>query len=457
MKKLLLFVAILFISFSGVSYAVSKFNYESALQIANEYIANSSFDENWKDYNPTIVEKGKEFHTDDDSKISYIEFKVSCDNNQDCGFVMVNFDGDDVTVPIASTSGNTPSEVLIAQNGGSKEDNKLYYFSPFDMYGENTKTEEVSSINPVDNINKTLEQDTKLTKEQKEEKRIEHRNELKNTIIKAKKEAGEYKKTEDFKGKLNELKENKQSIPNEEFSYKILPMANATIPGVGGTGYVPPSNASNTFVLGNAYSGCNGKLPCYNQFTTTYNGSSCAVGCVPTAYATLFGYYDRKGTFPNLIAGTASTLNSTDIQTLMSTLGQSYMSTICSGAEGLTSTTNGMNGGVNYAKSKGYANTIGTAFTTNIFSNIKTEINASRPVILGNGSHAMVGYGYYSTTDTSKQIIRVNLGYGPLYNVTNAGGTVYYGSSIDYNVSSLYYNSSTQPGISTLVKIIVSN
>jgi hypothetical protein len=119
---------------------------------------------------------------------------------------------------------------LIAQNGGSKEDNKLYYFSPFDMYGENTKTEEVSSINPVDNINKTLEQDTKLTKEQKEEKRIEHRNELKNTIIKAKKEAGEYKKTEDFKGKLNELKENKQSIPNEEFSYKILPMANATIP-----------------------------------------------------------------------------------------------------------------------------------------------------------------------------------------------------------------------------------
>jgi hypothetical protein len=236
-----------------------------------------------------------------------------------------------------------------------------------------------------------------------------------------------------------------------------LPMANATIPWVWWTWYVPPSNASNTFVLGNAYSWCNWKLPCYNQFTTTYNWSSCAVWCVPTAYATLFWYYDRKWTFPNLIAWTASTLNSTDIQTLMSTLWQSYMSTICSWAEWLTSTTNWMNWGVNYAKSKWYANTIWTAFTTNIFSNIKTEINASRPVILWNWSHAMVWYWYYSTTDTSKQIIRVNLWYWPLYNVTNAWWTVYYWSSIDYNVSSLYYNSSTQPWISTLVKIIVSN
>ncbi|NDK07811.1 hypothetical protein EOM39_01025 [Candidatus Gracilibacteria bacterium] len=463
MKKLALFVVLLGFSFSGFTYAISKFNYESALGMANEYISNSSYDENWKDHNPQIVGKGKEFHTDDDNKVSYIEFKVSCDNNPDCGFVMVNFDGDDVTIPIASTSGNTPSEVLLAQNGGEEKDNKLYYFSPFDMYGENTKKDEISAIDPVENIDNQLNLDTKLTKEEKQEKRKTLKLALKEKISGMKQEVREYKNTKDFKEKRQELRNKKQAISKEEVSYKILPLveyanAQAGSGTFGGSGYIAPSNASNTFVSGLNYSGCNGKTPCYDQVRdVNYNGQTCAVGCVPTAYAIVFGYYDRKGTFPNLITGTAPNTRNTTIDNLEKLLGQSYMSTVCDGDEGKTYETNGMSGAISYAKSKGYVNTIGTRFTTNLFSNIKTEINASRPVILGNGSHAMVGYGYYNTTDTSKQIIRLNLGYGPLYYVANAGGTIYYGSSIDFNINSLYYNKSTQPGISSLVKMIISN
>jgi hypothetical protein len=71
---------------------------------------------------------------------------------------------------------------LIAQNGGTKDDNKLYYFSPFDMYGENTKTQEVSAIDPVENIDNQLNQDTKLTKEEKQEKRKAFKKDLREKI-----------------------------------------------------------------------------------------------------------------------------------------------------------------------------------------------------------------------------------------------------------------------------------
>jgi hypothetical protein len=38
-----------------------------------------------------------------------------------------------------------------------------------------------------------------------------------------KKEAGDYKKTDDFKNKRQELRDKKQAIPKDEVSYKILP------------------------------------------------------------------------------------------------------------------------------------------------------------------------------------------------------------------------------------------
>ena len=55
--------------------------------LANEYIRNSSVDENWKDKNPHLNWEWKYFYTDSDSP-SYVEFKVSCHNNPSCWFII---------------------------------------------------------------------------------------------------------------------------------------------------------------------------------------------------------------------------------------------------------------------------------------------------------------------------------------------------------------------------------
>jgi len=376
----------------------------------------------------------------------------------DCGFIMVNYDGDDIIIPIASTSWNTPSEVLLAENKWNTVDNKLYYFSPFDMYSENTKTNEVSSINPEDNIDSILNQDKTLTKDEKIIKRQELKNLLRDKILQLKKDADEYKKTDDFKNKINDLRDKKQTIPKGEVSYKILPFANAgTVPWDWWTWYIPPSNVSNTFVAWDVYSGCNWKLPCYKQILgVNYNWSNCAVWCVPTAYTILFWYYDRKWNFPNLISWIASTTWSSVEDNVMIDLWKNYMLTSCSWAVWLTTVNNWMSWAILYAKSKWYTNTIWTPYTSNIFANIKTEINAWRPVILWNWIHAIVWYWYYNTTNTTKQIIRVNLWYWALYNVTDSWWWIHYWSNIDYNINSLYYNSSTQPWINSMVRIIIS-
>lgn len=444
MRKLMLFFVVLGISFSWFTYAISKFNYESALWMANEYITNSSFDENWKDHNPQIEWKWKEFHTDDDNKISYIEFKVSCDNNPDCWFIMVNFDWDDVTIPVASTSWNTPSEILLAQNGWDISDNKLYYFSPFDMYSENSKNNEVSSLDPVDNIDKTLEQDTKLTKEEKQEKRKLAKNNLRNKIKSMQKEAWDYKKTDDFKNKRQELRDKKQSIPKEEVSYKILPFgefANAET-NQWWNWYTSPWT-SDKFITWNSASNCWSRIPCYNQYTTTYNWSSCYVWCTPVAFWMIYWYYDRLwGTYANLISWTANSINDTTVNTMIKAV-WTKLSTYCSWNEWATNSTN-YTSAINYAKDKWYNNSVAINYTwtpSSLFTTIKSEINSNRPIVIHLRSldwtkgHSVVWYWYKTTGSLS--IVRINMGW---WYTLIPWTTSYYYSNVDYDISSMYYN-----------------
>ncbi len=444
MRKFWVFLILLWISFSWFSYAMNEFNYNSALQLANDYIKNSSFDENWKDHNPQIQEKWKEFYTDDESNISYIEFKVSCDITPDCWFIMVNFDWDDVSIPVASTSGNTPSEILLAQNWWNIEDNKLYYFSPFGMYGENTKTQEVSSIDPIDNIDQVLEQDKKLTKEEKQEKRKASKLALKNKIKSLKKEAKDYKKTDDFKNKRQELKDKKQTIPKDnEISYKILPFAeyaNADDPQFNQNWYTPVI-ASDKFVPWNAISNtCWSRIPCYKQFSTIYNWNSCSVWCTPVAVWMIFWYHDRQGIYPNLVSWTASWANDTNVNTMIKALWDK-MKTYCSWTSWATSSSNYINS-IQYAKDKWYKNSVATFISWNsstLFSTIKTEINAERPVMLNTDNHSVVVY-WYNKNFTTANIIRVNLGWW-YRSISWIDWKIYYLSNIDYNINYIYYNS----------------
>lgn len=369
---------------------------------------------------------------------------------------MVNFDWDDVSVPIASTSWNTPSEVLVAQNWWDINSNKLYYFSPFEQYSEDEKTWEVSSIDQDDNIDNKLSQDKNLSTDWKVQKRKEFKSKLKDMLYKAKNEAKDYKKSDNFKAKKKDLKDKKQTIPKDEYSYKILPLANAAwVLWNWWTWYVAPSNASNTFVPWVNYSWCNWKLPCYEQFQTTYNWQTCDVWCVPTAFAMIYWYYDRNWTYPDLITWTAPNVNSSTIESLIKNLWQNYMSTYCSAGVWLTSIGSWMLW-IQYAKNLGYTKSSATYCNTNLFSTIKSEINAWRPIIANVTWHALVRFWYFNTTDSTKQIIRVNLWWWAYYNMTDSSGNPYFWSNIDYNINSLYFWWTNRWGITSLIKILIS-
>lgn len=458
MKKWFLLVLFLTLSFSWLSYAVNIFNYESAKSLASDYIINSSFDENWKNNNPQINWDAKYFYTDSENP-SYIEFKVSCDNNKDCWFVLVNFDWDDVSVPIASTSWNTPSEILLAQNWWNTDDNKLYYFSPFEQYSENEKTWDISSIEQNDIIeNKAITQDNNFSKDIKTKKLKEFKSKLKDRLSKAKNEAKDYKKSDDFKAKKKELKEKKQTIPKEEFSFKILPLANATtISWTTLTWYVAPT-ASNIFVSWNEYwTTCKWKLPCYNQFDSTYNWSNCKVWCVPTAYWIIYWYYDRNWTYPDLVTWTASTLNDTISNTMIRKLWD-YLLTTCSWSAWWTNSSN-LTKWIQYARDKWYANSYAMYYWTannvsQLFNVIKTEVNGNRPIMANTSWHAMVAFWYNSTS--WNPIIRLNLWWGWISQIIWTNWLPYNYSEIDYNMNWLYFKWVDNKAITSLVKINIS-
>lgn len=459
MKKKILLILTWIVSFYWLSFAWNEFSYENAKSLAKEYIANSSFDENWKDQNPHISWEWKFFYTDTISP-SYIEFKVSCDNNDDCWFIMVNFDWDDVSVPIASTSWNTPSEVLVAKNGDTDTKNtKLYYFNPFEQYAENEATGNISSIDPQDDY---IEENSNTKKSSLSESKIwklkttnlkEKTNKnsiLKNKILKAKKEAKEFKKTDEFKSKLKELKTKKQTVNNDELSFKYLDMAMAEVDDWEASSYVNPGT-TDEHIPWNSTSDCWSRTPCYGQYKSTYNWKPASSWCAPTAMAIVYWYYDRNWK-SWLIPGTAvsasfwndfdSTIKrvidyvrtSMNWQYVLNDSGRSYLTAVLSSNK---------TKGINYAIAKWYKNSTSKYYTwstSTLFSKIKAEIDADRPIIIwlksktSNAAHAVVWYWYKSwTPDTN--IVRINMWWG--YKTLEP--TSYYSSNIDYNLNSMFY------------------
>lgn len=411
------------IGFYGLSFAFNEFSYENAKSLAMDYISNSSFDENWKDKHPDIAWEWKYFYTDAETP-SYVEFKVSCDKNPDCWFIMVNFDWDDVSIPIASTSGNTPSEVLSAKNGSDVKNNKLYYFNPFEQYAENQLTWDISSIDPQDDFWDEVSWTGNVTPEVKKEKKANKNKSLKDKILKAKSEAKEYKKSDDFKKKRQELKDKKQTIPKEEVSFKYLDMALAgTTQVVNWSTYVTWSSTTN----------CNSRVPCYRQFTYNYPSWSCLSWCSPTAVAMLFWYHDRVWNYPNLVSGVAKdyiigSTTDTNITNMINSV-RDYMLTYCENW-GWTSTWTNIPLAYKYAVSKWYVNSNAYRWTWTpswLINIIKSEINKWNPIIINTVIHTLVWYWYNNTLNS--QMVRVNYGWW--------NGTY---SNVDVNISSININ-----------------
>lgn len=374
------------------------------------------------------------FYTDDESTPSYIEYKISCKNVIDCGFIMINVDGDDVAVPISSTMWGTPSEVL----SDGKTNKKFYYYSPFSQYSEDITTKEVISINPRDNIEVTGVMKNEIRKAS-----------LKKELQNLKTSSKDYKKTDDFKNKKLEIKDEILQISEEEFSMNFIDMSYAAP-------YTSPWTANIFIPWTSVSTWCIWKTPCYKQFQTYYNTSNCPVWCAPNALGIIYGYYDNNG-YSNLVSWTAPYTNTSTINTMIKTLWL-QMGTYCENSELWNTLDSNIKLAIQYAKDKWYSNATSTynpyITTWWVFNKTKDEIDAWRPVIITIANvnwgewHAVVWFWYKSL---STNIVRVNMWWW----WTDNYGWNYYTSNIDQNLNSIYYETwNTHKGYAvTTVKI----
>lgn len=441
MRKItsIIILFLIFVNPLTISFADSKIKIEKAKNIANEYIKNSFEDENWKDTNPKIVWDWI-YNYVDSEKPSYIEFKVSCDENPDCWFIIVNIDGNDVWVPIASTTWATPSEALTEK--WQEKNTKMYYFWPFEQYSENTISWDVYSIDPSDYDN-SLDTNKKISNQERSLKLNSQKENIKDKFNKAKNEAINFKKSPEFKYKKEEIKKMKDSIPESEFAMKLLPMSYADEWLPNSNWYTPPS-ASNVFLpWWSSSTICNWATPCYSYFPV----NNCKSWCSPVAVWILYGYYDRQQLAPDLVPWTAWLVNDYNINTMITSI-RSLIKTNCSwwtNAENIPLS-------IQYAKDKWYSKSTSiyswVKSTETIFSKIKEEIDANHPIIIWNNTHSMVAFWYNSNINN---IVRVNLWWGWTSNIIWTNGITYKTSNIDYNINSMYYNNASQPSINHYV------
>lgn len=466
MKKKILSLVLLVILFwnpFSFTFAKSKVIYERSENLAKQYIENSLNDDNWINKNPYISWEWRKFYTDDEKNPSYIEFKVSCDNQKDCWFILVNSDWNDVAVPIASTSWIWPWELLSLQNDSKiskknnesktnkKSNNKLYYFWPLEQYSIDEENEEFISINPQDDIEEIVESDKTLKKEDKEREIKKNKLELKTRVDDYKIKAKEYKKSDDFKKHKEEIKDEILKMPKEEFVFEKLDMAFASYVNPGASDkFIPWALTSNTI--------CNWLTPCYNQFDSWYAWKSCKVWCAPTAVGIIFWYHDRNN-FPDLLSGTATLTNSYFVDTMIKNIGDIILTT-CKWSEGSTITSN-ISKSKQYSIDKWYKNTTSSFIswnTSTLFSNIKTEINSWRPIIINIKNnfdtwwHSVVWFWYKSTWTTP--IVRVNMWWWSVS--TFSWSSSYFTSSIDQNLNSVYYGSSSDRTATSIVTFKIS-
>ena len=219
---------------------------------------------------------------------------------------MVNIDGDDVAIPIASTQGSANFELLNAKLDANDPDRanadkkqQYYYFSPFEQFVED-EDENVASLELADK--KSTHDDLADLAEK----------------VKARKSSDEFKQ---HRRKLEDEGLTAYSR-SRLFASLIAKAATTTIP--------------DTFVPGASTSMCGSRIPCYKYDATyAYSTGTCKLGCVPTSLAMIYGYHDRQGTYPNLVTGTAKdyiddATTDANITTMINTI-RTLVGTTCSG------------------------------------------------------------------------------------------------------------------------------
>ena len=151
-KKLWIAVILLAAGLVSQWLTVNAFS-DNFREKAEKYIAEmAEVDPFWKWENPKIVWQTP-FYDSDDNKPSYIEYKVSCNRDTNCWYVLVNLDGSDVDIPESSSVRKAPSEQM------DKTGNwKNYNFWVFEKFSYDENTWDIWYINPG---NEALEEQAK--------------------------------------------------------------------------------------------------------------------------------------------------------------------------------------------------------------------------------------------------------------------------------------------------------
>ena len=186
---------------------------------------------------------------------------MSCDDSPNCGWIIVNIDGDDVAIPAASTQGSANFELLNAKlddtlvkpERGAKKARQLYYFSPFDQAIEDQDL----------NVATLSDGSDEQPSHDKLKKKID--------AVKA------IKQSDAFKNK------------KAEFEDKGLTSFARRSPLAMLGAYASATTIPDTFVPGASTSMCGSRIPCY-KYNATYNysGGTCQFGCVATALAMIY-------------------------------------------------------------------------------------------------------------------------------------------------------------------------
>lgn len=333
-------------------WKVVKIVEKAGIQYINTF--SWSFDD-WNNKRPHLLGDPVPYFADDESFPAALEWKVSCLGQENCGRVIISVDTKSPIVIEAATEGKANYETL----GKKREDlkNRFYYFSPFEQYVDTQESqwEDVIALSPWEKWIKRIHIKEKQTKNREAKK---------------------------------------QSIKKNTTGYFQTGATVVNVPSV------------------NNGTPCTSPIPCYNQFPFNYNWTTCAVWCWPTALTQILAYHDRKGTFPNLFPGVVA--SPTVMDQIIANSIRTYMWTICSWTEWATWFASEWNG-LRYARDRGYISTVlPSLITSNIFYNIRINVNQGRPMIINAAwttGHIFVAYGWNTDTIGVNQI-HVNYGWG---------------------------------------------
>jgi len=415
--------------------AQDRVNYEEAERIAQRYLEKNKDDDLWENNSPRLWEATPLFMEKEIP--SYVEYSVSCERNSQCWFIVVNIDGDDVDIPVASPSDTPPSQRLLDKSWAEKQELQFYYFGPFDIYSKNQITGQINAIDPHSDPTEEMYIFPSMDEEEKASIQlwiINQTNQLPKRFEQQLNFWNEYKKTEKF-----------QKITEKIYEYNILSWPWYEI--VDDWKYVKWEDSDD----------CNSIIPCYKQYAYKYSfpwDPSCLTGCSPVAATMIFAYHDKENNFPDLFSSpfsdiVAPMINNRDdtpwenlfVQTPRKTINslRYYMNTFCNASStetplpGVTYDYN-MSEWIQYAIDKWYENSTSWWIDSEdeeyghlVYPVIKSEIHNGRPLLVNIKSiyfdfdvyefdtswHTVVWFAYNMNTDDEEiQEIRINAGWG---------------------------------------------